>query len=65
MKYKIEIWQWHNLTTAYESDDIKNILKWYRRKWLRCYECGGCSFDIYRDGELLEFDEEYELGFYD
>lgn len=64
MKYKIEIWQYHNLTETYESNDIEDILSWYKSDWYYCYDMGGCSFNIYEDGKLLDFDEENKLGFY-
>lgn len=62
--YKIEIWQYYSLTKSYESDNIKKILRWYKNKWQYCYDCGGCTFDVYEDGVELSFDEKYELGFY-
>lgn len=65
MKYKIEIWQYHSITATYESDDIKDILSWYRSCWSHSYDMGYCAFDVYKDGVLLSFDEEYNLGFHD
>ena len=64
MKYRIEIWQYHSMTEEYESDNIEGILEWYRAYWQYCYDCGGCSFNVYKNGERLDFDEEYKLGFH-
>ena len=65
MKYKIEIWQWCNMTDSYESDDIQDILSWYKTEgWYGAYDNGLCSFNVYENGRLLSFDEGYELGFY-
>ena len=64
MKYKIEIWQWYNITETYESDDIADILKWYRGNWYWEYERGGCSFAVCENGRELSFEEKYVLGFY-
>ena len=65
MKYKIEIWQYHSITETYESDDIKDVLLWYRLHWQYAYDMGYCSFDVYEDGRELSFEEGNELGFYD
>ena len=64
MKYKIEIWQWQNITETFESDNIEDILEWYRVSWWWIYESGGCSFTVYENGRELSFEEENELGFY-
>ena len=65
MKYKIEIWQYHSITTTYESDDIEDVLLWYKAEWYMAYENGFCAFYIYEYDRPLSFDEEYELGFHD
>lgn len=65
MKYKIEIWQWRSIIETYESDDITDVLDWYRNNWRGCYECGNCSFTVYEYGRELSFEEEFELGFYE
>ncbi len=64
MKYKIEIWQYHNITETYESDDVEDILQWYKVNWWWIYECGGCSFSVYENDRELSFEEENKLGFY-
>ena len=64
MKYKIEIWTYGYVRDSYESDDVLEVLNWYKDSgWYGTYENGGCSYEIYKDGEMLSFDEEYELGF--
>lgn len=64
--YRIEIWQSRNLLEVYESEDIQNILAWYKWNWYDAYERSLCAFYVYKNGyEELEFDELYELGFYD
>ena len=65
MKYKIEIWQYHIIAETYESDDLTDILSWFRSEWLSAYDMGYCSFNVYEDGRELSFDELYGLGFYD
>ena len=65
MRYKIEIWQYHGIVETYESNDIKDILKWYKNNWKYTYECGDCSFSICDNNKELSFDEVYELGFYE
>ena len=64
MKYKIEIWKWHNMVQAYESDDVEDVLSWYKANWHWCYECGNCSFSVYQDGKELSFEEEDAIGFF-
>lgn len=64
MKYRIEIWQYHNITETYESNDIDDILQWYRIHWYWCYELGDCTFYVYKDDVELSWDEEYKLGFH-
>lgn len=65
MKYKIEIWQYHNIADTYESDDIRDVLNWYKNNWHWIYDVGDCAFYVYKDNEELSWDEEYKLGFYD
>lgn len=64
MKYKIEIWQYHSVVETYESDDIEDVLQWYRCYWWWAHELGDCSFDVYKDGRILSWNEEYKLGFH-
>lgn len=53
------------MTEAYESDDIQDILSWYKTEgWCSAYDNGLCSIGVYVDGRGLSFDEGYELGFY-
>ena len=65
MKYRIEIWQYHHLTTSYENDDIKEVLKWYKKHWQANYDCGCCTFYLFKNNKELDFDKYYKLGFYD
>lgn len=65
MKYRIEIWVYRNLQDKYESNTIEAVLDWYKNYWRHCYECGGCDFDVYENGEEIGFDELYDLGFHD
>ena len=62
--YKIEIWQYGTITETYESNNVEEVLDWYKWSWRNCYDCGGCAFGVYKDGEELSFDEVYALGFY-
>ena len=64
MKYRIEILRYCNLVEEHRSDNIEDILEWYKTYWQSCYDWGGCAFNVYRDDKELDFDEEYELGFY-
>ena len=65
MKYKIEIWKYHRIVDVYESDNIKNVLEWYKEEWQNIYNIGGCTFYLFKNGKELYFDEENELGFFD
>lgn len=65
MEYKIKIWTYRKLADEYESDSIEAVLEWYKTNWMYCYNCGGCAFYIYKNGEEVDFDKLYELGFYD
>lgn len=64
MKYRIEIWQYHDITETYESDNIEDVLEWYKLNWWWPYELGDCVFYIYNDNEELSWNEAYKLGFY-
>ena len=64
MKYKIEIWQYQDITATYESDNIQDILSWYRSNWYHSYVMGFCSFSVHENERELSFEEEYEFGFY-
>lgn len=65
MKYRIEIWQYHHLTTSYENDDIKEVLKWYKKHWQWIYEFGDCTFYLFENGKELDFNKCNKLRFYD
>lgn len=62
MKYKIDIWQWGSITETYESDNIEDIVEFWKGEWFDCYDHGYCTFYVYEDDEELSFDEVYELG---
>lgn len=62
--YKIEIWRFHVIHETYTSNNIKDILKWYRANWLLVYEYGGCCFYVYKNDEKLSFDELNKIGFF-
>ena len=64
MKYKIEIWQWHALSKTYESNNIKDVVEWYKLHWKDCYEQGYCTFCVYENDRQLSFSEEDNLGFF-
>jgi hypothetical protein len=65
MKYRIEIWIYHHLHTQFESNNIKEVLKWYKEKWQVSYGIGNCTFYLFEDNKELSFDYIYKLGFYD
>ena len=65
MKYKIEIWRYHIIINTFEGDDIKEILKWYKKEYQYMYELGECTFYVFLDEKELDFDEKAELGFYE
>ena len=64
-KYRIEIWQYRHIVRINESDDINDILKWYRNYWQCVYDSGMCAFDVYEGDREMDFDELDSLGFYD
>lgn len=64
MKYKIEIWQFHSLVETFESDNVNKVLEWYRAEWKMAYDYGQCTFYLYENGKMLDFDTKYDLGFF-
>ena len=64
MKYKIDIWQYGNIVESYESDDIKEIVNWYKENWSSAYEQGLCSIDVYEPRKDIPFEEAVKLGFF-
>ena len=62
--YKIEIWRFHLIHETYTSNNIKEILKWYRENYLLLYEYGECCFYVYKNDEELSFDECSKIGFF-
>lgn len=65
MKYKIEIWRYRSIVETYESEEITEILEWYKSKWHCVYEMCECTFYIYENGKEMKFEEVYKYGFYD
>ena len=47
--YKIEIWRYHSIEATYESNDINEVVKWYREEWQYAYEWGECSFSVFKN----------------
>ena len=64
MRYRIEIWQYHNLVETFESNHIKDVLDWYREEWKMTYDYGNCTFYVYKNNKRLYFDEKNKLGFF-
>ena len=66
-RYRIDIWQHHRIVEKYESDDIREILRWYMEHWYWTWDRGDCAFDVHdRDGEdfALDYHDLRDLGFY-
>ena len=64
MRYKMEIWQWRRIVDTYASDDINEVLEWYKDEWKGCHDDGYCAFYIFDNDKELSFEEEYKLGFF-
>jgi hypothetical protein len=64
-KIKIEIWIYHRVVDTYESDDIKDVLKWFKKHWGICFDNGGCCFEVFDGEKRMTFEELYEAGFHD
>ena len=64
-KWKIDIWQFHSVVDTYESNDVNEVLKWFRQTWLWSYDNGNCSFVVYKNNKILTFDKVSDLGFYE
>ena len=63
--FKIEIWIYGRTASTYESNNIEEILKWFRKNWRDCYNFGGCNYEVYKNGEMLQFHEVNKIGFED
>lgn len=64
MKYRIDIWQYGDISESYESDDIKDLVNWYKENWSTAYYIGECTMDIYKPREDIPYEEAVRLGFY-
>jgi hypothetical protein len=65
MKYKAEIWRYHSIIDTCESDNVKDIIEWFRSEWYGSYDDGMCYLEVYRDGEELSWDEKFALRIID
>ena len=65
MKYAIEIWRYHSVEETYESNDIKDVLKWYKDNWQTAFDYGMCTFYVFKNNKELTFEECNKLGFYE
>jgi len=63
--YKIEIWRYHSIIETYESEEMIEILKWYKSKWRDSNEMGECTFYIYENNKEMTLEEIAKLGFFD
>ena len=57
LKYKIDIWVYGCIRDTYESENVQDVLKWYRSHWYGIYNNVGCIFEVYEYGNRLSFDE--------
>lgn len=64
MKYKIDIWQYGNIVESYESNDIEEVVDWYKENWFNAYEHGLCTIDVYEPRRDIPFEEALKLGFF-
>lgn len=64
MKYRIDIWQYGNIADSYESDNIEEVVNWYKENWVDAYEYGLCSMDVYEQRRDIPFEEAVKLGFF-
>lgn len=64
MKYKIDIWQYGNIVESYESNDIEEVVDWYKENWFNAYEYGLCTIDVYEPRRDIPFEEAVKLGFF-
>ena len=64
MKYKIEIWRHHIIEDTTESDNIDDLVSWFKMNYAYAYENGDCCFEVYRDDVLIDFNERLNLGFF-
>jgi hypothetical protein len=60
----MEIWQWHRIVDTYASDDINEVLEWYKDEWKDCYDNGNCAFYMFDNDKETSFEEEYKIGFF-
>jgi len=65
MRYAIEIMESYYAIDEYTSDDIGEVLKWYRKNYKEDCDNGFVKFDLYKDDNYLTFEECYLLGFYE
>lgn len=65
MKYKAEIWHYRSIIDTCESDDVEDIKEWFKFEWGISYDNGMCYLEVYRDGEVLDWDEKFELRIID
>ncbi len=63
MKYRLEIWEKYSITTTKKSDDIEEVLKWYKRNWKWKYDIKLCAFRLFENGRELPYVELKKLGF--
>lgn len=64
MNYEIEIWQYHVMVENYKSNNIEEILEWFKFNWQSCCESGYASFFVYKNSIEISFEELDNLGFY-
>ena len=64
-KWKIDIWQFGSIVETYESENIDEVLKWYKENWSLVNEYNGCAFDVFKNDEELTYEQKDEVGFYE
>lgn len=64
MKYRIDIWQYGNMVENYESDNIEEVVDWYKENWADAYEHSLCTMDVYEQRRDIPFEEAIKFGFF-
>ena len=64
MKYRINVWQYGRIIEDYYSNDVNEVVKWYRKNWADSYEVGNCTIEVYESDKDMLFNRAVACGFY-
>ena len=61
MKYRIEVYVYHEVVDEFETDSLKEARKWWRKNWKKAEDFGNAFCEWYVDDKRQTISQMIEL----